>query len=80
MDGMERLLGIGLSLALGAVSKHKTKLPHKMTGLPQNGAMGGLSALAFGGGLEDAALVTAGTEVALNVGKFGWNLFRRIFG
>ena len=80
MDPWMKLASIGVSLVLGQASKAKSPLPQKMTGVPQNAVVALAATSLFGGGPEDVAQITLGTEATLNVGKFLWNIGKGIFG
>lgn len=58
-----------VSGVLGALAKHKTKLPHKATGVGQNVVVGQAAAALMGGTPEDGIRIAILTEAALNAGK-----------
>jgi len=69
MDNLEKAGSVAVSLALGALVKHKTRANHKATGVTQNVLVGQVAAGLLGGSPEDGAAVAVLTEAALNVSK-----------
>jgi hypothetical protein len=79
MTGLELAAGVAISGALGALSKHKTKLPHKATGTTQNVVVGQAAAALLGGSPEDGLKIAIITEAALNAGKSVFHGGRTVF-
>lgn len=69
MGTLETLAGVAGLLVVGAAKKHKTRIPHKATGVPTNVVLGQAASAVFGGTPQEGLELAIYTEAALNGAK-----------